>query len=267
MCWRVWSGEDALRLYWKKEIVFMASYQQQVGEILKGQQAPLIGGERHILARCGQCGRIWLMQGVKARLHLSQEEVLQWAERLGAKCDDLPGMTCRACAVRSIGGEFMFDEYAEPDGTIRGYGFSWEAMDPPAHMLVGVFHLAWLSAVQPQEKSFNIVTNPQLARAVLSWLSTSTLLQGAMGRPFPPEALAALAMTNPPGAHAPGTQGWVWCGATWDGLCGSLEGTVNVTFAWAGHPPAVCELASALSEWREVAQRAAKYGIAGESLS
>jgi hypothetical protein len=155
----------------EKEISRMEPYQQEVQRVLKGQQAPLIDGERHILVRCRQCDRIWLMQGVHARLSLDRGEVLQWAERLGADIADLPGMTCRACAARYIGGEFMFDEYADPAGRVCGYGYSWEALAPPAHMLVGVFDLAWLQMVQPQEKLSNIVTDPSLARAVLSWLA------------------------------------------------------------------------------------------------
>jgi len=242
----------------------MEPYQQQVQRILKGQQAPLIDGERHILVRCGQCGRTWLMQGVRARLSLDHGEILQWAERLGADIADLPGMTCRACAARYIGGEFMFDEYADPACRIRGYGYSWEAMAPPAHMLVGVFQMAWLEEVQPQEKYYNIVTKPPLARAVLSWLASSTLRDGLVYRPFSPEESAELTRTNPPGSHAPGTGGWVWRGASWQGRCAPLGGIVQVTFAWAGAPNALSALPPALAQWRAVAQRAQQYGIAGE---
>ena len=242
----------------------MEPYQQEVQRVLKGQQAPLIDGERHILVRCRQCNRIWLMQGVHARLSLDRGEVLQWAERLGADIADLPGMTCRACAARYIGGEFMFDEYADPGGRVCGYGYSWEALAPPAHMLVGVFDLAWLQMVQPQEKLSNIVIDPSLARAVLSWLASSTLRSGLVYQPFPPEAIAALTGTNPPGAHAPGTEGWVWRGASWQGLCDPLGGIVQVTFAWAGAATALSALPPALAAWRAVAQRAQQYAIAGE---
>ena len=242
----------------------MESYQQQVQRVLKGQQAPLIDGERHILVRCGQCDRIWLMQGGQARLSLDQEEVLRWAERLGADLADLLSMTCRPCADRYIGGEFAFDEYADPAGRIWGYGYSWEALEPPAHMMVGVYHLARLQIMQPQETLSNIVTNPALARAVLSWLDGSTRRSGVVYRPFPPVAIAELTRTNPPGAHAPGTVGWVWRGASWQGRCDPLGGPVQVTFAWAGEPTALSALSPALAEWRAVAQRAQQHGIAGE---
>jgi len=241
----------------------MESYQHQVQQILRGQRAPLIGGERHILNRCSQCKRIWLKQGVKARLDLEHEEVLQWAERLGADLAGLPDMTCRVCADRYMGGEFALDEYADSSGRIGGYGYSWEASEPPAHMQAGVLQLAWAQNVRPEELYANIVTNPPLARAVLSWLGSSTR-RSMLYRPFSPEAVAELTRTNPPGAHAPGTEGWVWRGASWPGLCEPLRGVVQVTFAWAGEEAALSALPPALAKWRAVAQRAQQYGIPGE---
>ncbi len=241
----------------------MESYQQKVQRILKGQLAPLIDGERHILVRCLQCGRIWLKQGGHARLDLEPREILRWAERLGADIADLLTMTCRPCADRYMGGEFELDEYADPGGRIGGYGYSWEAYGPPAHMLAGVLQLAWARNVRPEELYENIVTNPSLARAVLSWLVSSTR-HALLYQPFTPEAVAELTRTNPPGAHAPGTEGWVWRGASWQGMCGPLGGIVQVTFAWAGEEAALSALPPALAKWRAVAQRAQQYGIAGE---
>lgn len=242
----------------------MESYQQQVQRILKGQQAPLIDGERHILAHCRLCDRIWLMQGSLAHLSLSQEEIARWATRLGANIDDLPAMTCRTCADLSIGGEFALDEYADQTGRICGYGYSWEALDPPAHMLVGVFLRSWLQTVRPQERYYNVVTDPPLARAVLSWLHSSTR-RSLLYQPFPPEAIAGLSSTNPPCAHAPGTGEWVWRGAAWTGWCEPLGGGVRVTFAQAGNATDPFVLPAALAEWRGVALRARQYAIAGET--
>ena len=242
----------------------MESYQQRVSRVLKGQRAPLIEGERHILARCGQCDRAWLLQGVRARLSLQEDELLQWAARLGADSADLPTMTCRACAVRYAGGGFVLDEYVDGSGQIRGYGYSWEAMVPPAHMLMGVFHLAWLSALGPQEKYSTIVTEPARARGVLAWLDGSTR-SSLLCQPLSQETVAELSRTTPPGAHAPGTEGWVWRGASWQAQCDPLGGIVQVTFAWAGSSSALFALSPALAQWRAVARRAGRYGIAGET--
>jgi hypothetical protein len=242
----------------------MDRYEHLVQQILKGQQAPLIDGERHILVRCGQCEHVWLMQGKIACLDLDQGEVQQWARRLGANLADLPDFTCRDCAVRSLGGEFALDEYAAPDGRIWGYGYSWEGVAPPAHMLVGVSNLALLQLAQPQLISSNIVTDPALARAVLSWLGSYTRRSGLVYQPFPPVAIAELSRANPPGAHARGTEGWVWRGAAWQCQCDPLGGIAQVTFAWAGEPTALSALPPALDEWSAVAQRAAQHSIAGE---
>lgn len=241
----------------------METYERKVQHILKGQQAPLIEGERHILARCAQCNRIWLQRGTRAYLSLDQAEIAQWAVRLGADIDDLLAMTCRMCALQYLGGEFTLDEYADAAGLVCGYGYSWEALDPAAHMLVGVCRLDWLETTQPQEKHYNIITDPALARAVLSWLESDSR-RLARYRLFPREAIAALTRTNPPGAHAPGTELWVWSGAAWQRWCEPLGGEVSVTFARAARADEPFVLSAALADWRGVARRAQQYGIAGE---
>ncbi len=238
------------------------SYQQQVRDLLGGQEVPLINGQRHILARCPHCDRTWLQRGTTPGLHLAPEEIRAWAERLHADLACLPRCACRPCQIRLMGGECALDEYANPaTGEIGGYGLSWECgMPEPQHFLAGIVSLDW-SERQQTLPAPSIVTNTQLCADVLHFclhLSPPPHFQ-----PYSADMLALLAQTNPAGAHAPGTAGWTWRGGVWTTHCPVLGGEGAISFAQALPPSAPFHLSEALALWQQVIRHILSFGIAG----
>src|SRR5258708_2597759 len=168
-------------------------HQQRVRDLLGGQDAPLIDGQRHILGHCPHCDRIWLQRGGANALHLTPEDIRTWAQHLHADPDHLPHRVCRACQLRLVGGEFAIDEYVDPmRGDIGGYGVSWECATPPQHCIVTATKVAWLDR-RPFVPEPSIVTNATLCEAVLRSLAH-----------LPPHARTPLAPRAGPG---PGKSG------------------------------------------------------------
>lgn len=240
----------------------MQRYEQRVQHILKGQQAPFINGQRTILFHCPHCQRQWLMQGGDAQLHLTSEALAHWAQRLHADLSDLPLATCRLCTDSLLGGQFAVDEYPSPAGQIRGYGYSWEGVNPPAHFLVAVLHLEWALSLPLGQCTHHIVTDAAAARAVLSWLSETTRQRRV--RPSPASAALIRLLSRLQPVHA-GVAGWVWRGAAWQAFCDPLKAEVVVLFAQARPPASSFLLKDALAVWRRVVHHVLMYGgIAGE---
>ncbi len=240
----------------------MQRYEQRVQHLLKGQQAPFINGQRTILFRCPQCQRNWLMQGGDAQLHLTPEELIHWAQRLHADLSDLPLATCRLCTELLLGGQFAVDEYPSPAGQIRGYGYSWEGVDPPAHFLVAVLHLEWALSLPLGQCSHHMVTDAVAARAVLNWFSETTRQRRV--RPSPASAALIRLLNRLQPVHA-GVAGWVWRGAAWKAFCDPLKAEAVVLFAQARPPASTFLLKDALAVWRQVVHHVLAHGgIAGE---
>ena len=71
---------------------------------LRGQRAPRIEGESHVLYRCPACANPWLVRGKTQVQHLPGPELLRLARLLSVTLADLPQLICRACSTRLIGG-------------------------------------------------------------------------------------------------------------------------------------------------------------------
>ena len=226
-------------------------YDDRIRRALKGQCAPVIDGSPAILWQCPRCQRTWLSHGNHPQLHLSQQDIQAWATRLQAHPEDLPRGTCRACLVQHVGGEFSVDEYAE-QGTIYGYGFTWEAMQPAQHFIVGVYRFDGMITGEPFQPRSSIITDAGRARGVLSWLATCAG-QSILYQPLPEFALAYFRERETPGSHAPGTEGWTWHGAWWQTHCPPLGGLATVSFAQAGPPAQPFRLTPALTTWKRIA--------------
>lgn len=231
----------------------MDTYRQHAGDFLRGQQAPLLDGKRTVIFQCPNCSRVWLMQGETYQLHLDTEAQAIWTTRLAADLQQLPQTLCRGCAVRFIRGEFGIDEYRLGQGEVYGCGYSWEGNLPPAHFLITVHQKRGMlrAAFSQGQQHSQMPTNPALARLILDWLvSPRRATPAPVYQPYSPAEIHRLTQTNPPGAHAPGTERWSWRGAIWEEVCPSHGGEALINFAQAGPPTQRFYLATALAEWR-----------------
>lgn len=236
-------------------------YAARVRATLSGQQAPPAPtGGRRVLFRCPACGRPWLQDGPRVELTLSGERLAALAVELAADPATLPYATCRICGAAHGIGELAIDEY----GAGRGYGFSWEGVDPPgAHLLGSVLSEAYLLGVSVAPRA-GVVTRPDICRGVLAWLAT--LKTPASYRPFTPADSAGMASDNPPGHLAPGTDGWVWHGVYFQDKCATLGGRVVLTLAQATPPGEPFSVSAMVATWRELARIMLAGNIAGETL-
>lgn len=234
-------------------------HQQKVRQVLGGQEAPLIDGERSVLGQCHHSGRVWLQRGTTSLLHLTVTDQETWAQRLHADLSHLPRRLCRACQLRLVGGEFAIDEYSDAQrGKVTGYGVSWECGAPPQHLLVSAVLLRWLER-QDEVPKPSIVTDAALARAILRFLAHLSL-PGHM-HPFEAAMLTMLTHTTPPGAHAPGTDDWRWHGVLWTVHCPALGDDVIISFAQALPPTAHFSLDAVLALWRQITLHVLQFGI------
>lgn len=236
-------------------------YRDNVRRLLGGQDAPLINGYCHILSRCPQCGRVWLQCGPTPLLHLTDAEVSAWAAHLHADLARLPSRACRPCQIRVVGGEFALDEYRDAQqGTITGYGVSWECAQPAQHLLVSAILGPWLER-QEAVPAPSVVTDAALAVSVLHFLASQPV--PARSQPYEASMRALLTHTNPPGAHAPGTTNWTWHGRIWTAPCQELGGEVMISLAQALPPDERFTLAAALPLWRQITLHALQFRFEG----
>lgn len=235
-------------------------YDTTVRRLLCGQEAPLIEGQRHILSQCPRCQAIWLQRGPRQNLHLGADEIRIWVTRLRADLAHLPIRACRPCQLRLVGGEFALDEYADTtSGAITGYGISWEQGMPPEHFLVTGIRADWFLQ-QEELPPPSIVTNAVLAETALSALLQTPRSSGV--QPLPSLLCTLLRLATPPGAHAPGTDAWVWQGACWTTPCPALGGDLLVMLAQAVPPATSFSLQHAFRRWQAITLHALQFGIA-----
>lgn len=194
------------------------------------------------------------MEGETARLHLKEDEARTWASRLHADVEMLPPTLCRNCAARFLGGELATDEYRTiPDG-IYGYGFSWEGINPAAHLVVTVQHQQKaVHAFLLGQNHSQVPTNWALARLVRAWLAAEPAILAA--HPFTPAQIRTVTQERRAGASAPGTEHWVWDGGIFEAWCPPLGGAAAIVVSQAGPPGQRFVLSSALAEWRELIQQ------------
>lgn len=246
-------------------------YTARVRAILAGQLAPeAASGGRRVLYRCPTCGKPWLMDGARVELALSGERLATLAGELHADAATLPYATCRVCGAAHDIGELTIDEY----GAGAGYGFSWEGVTPTgAHCLGSVLSADYLSGLRPGARPrAGVVTRPATCRAVLAWLAT--LKTPTEYRRFTAEDSAAMALDNPPGHRAPGTDGWTWQGVFFVGKCPALalgahgepaSGRVFISLGQAIPPGEPFSVSALVATWRELARLMAMGHIAGET--
>ena len=229
---------------------------------LGGQHAPRAGDGIGIkvLYRCDRCQRIWFQDGKRIALDLKNAELEQRARELSADLAQLPASTCRLCLYRLGGGATEIDEY----GKGRGFGFSWEYPAPHLiHAMVSVNSLTWLQQTHPTAQLPDVVTRPDLMRAVLAWFVE--LLPPQTFRLLDPRVLKMLRESNLPGFGQPGTASWQWKGATGTLPCPPLGGKVQ----------AICVVALPATEsfsvprffplWQSLAFLTLLGGVAGET--
>ena len=233
--------------------------------LLKGQRSALIEGKFVALFRCSQCQRVFLNRGGTVRLGLGLEEIRTWAAVLGARLDDLPRLTCRACAARLAGGSLAVDEHRALRGApvIGGYGLIWEGINPPANVHLSIFQKRWLLGIPQRDQVAGVCTEPRLLREVLHWLTHGS------GEPthyqkFSAQELAHYTLAFVPGAGAPGTERWGWSGAHWEAPCPPLGGLALISLVCADPHPERLTLAEALTTWRGIDARIQRFALFGE---
>ncbi len=224
-----------------------------------GQSAPLTsdGMGRRVLFRCASCQRIWLQEGRRVVLDLSDLQLQTIVQELSADVTQLPPATCRFCVFQHGTGAFEIDEY----GKGQGFGLSWECPDPLVHTMGAIMSQQWM-ARQMRPAVPDIVTAPVTLRKVLRWFKETRLPRQVQC--FPPAFSASLAADTLPGFGATGTQGWQWKGYLLVLPCPPLGGSAIVTLALALPPTEPISAAELLELWQLLIDVALLGKLAGE---
>jgi hypothetical protein len=227
---------------------------------LGGQSAPRAtdGIGRKLLCRCPACQRIWLQDGKLAHLDVPESQLVHIAQELSADLEHLPLLTCRLCLWRAGKGAVCMDEYAGG----RGYGLCWELPDPLIHAQSSVLSLDWIRQADPGMDKPDIITRPDLLRAVLHWMSQTPPPRQYW--PLDRSLCAVLASGNRPGFGQSGTQGWQWQGCRFALPCPPLEGDAMVVLAIALPPTETITLTTLFACWQMLAQVTLFSGVTGE---
>ena len=208
---------------------------RRVLQLLGGQSAPVAssGTGRRVLYRCPTCQRVWLQDGARRQLEVSERELALLVRDLSARLDVLPVEPCRLCVFRARTGVMEIDEYGSRDGDGRGFGLNWEAPEPVgAHLLATIVARSWL--LRQTRLAPDILTSPTRLRAVLRWLTEASAFP--LGMVLTEVESAELARSNPPGFGMEGTTDWQWKGGIFQLLCPSLRDEAIVSLAIALPP-------------------------------
>jgi hypothetical protein len=239
-----------------------AAYQARVRQVLGGQLPPSGDPGLRALFRCPTCGHPWLAEPSAphgSRLMLGGDELAALARELGADLATLPSATCRSCAALHASGEVTIDEY----GRGAGYAISWEGVEPAgAHVLASCQSVRWLHSPQGQDARAGGVTEFARARRLLRWLETLPMPRSYMA--LDAAGSEAMAIANPPGHGAPGTEHWVWRGGMWQAPCPVWEGEAVVMLAQAMPPDQPYSLPASVTTVRRLARHLSAGGLPGE---
>lgn len=226
---------------------------RRVLQMLGNQSAPAAssGFGRRVLYRCPTCKRVWLQDGARRQLELSERDLAHLVRDLSARLDVLPVAPCRLRVFRARTGVMEIDEYGRKDGDGRGFGLNWEAPEPVgAHLLATIVARSWL--VRQTRLAPDILTSPARLRAVLCWLSEAKSFP--LGIVLTEVESAELARTNPPGFGMAGTADWQWRGGIFQLPCPPLRDEAIVSLAIALPPREPLEIPELIAFWQALAE-------------
>jgi hypothetical protein len=178
----------------------------------------------------------------------------------------LPTATCPICAATLAQMEIELDGYHDRAGALWGVGLSYEGLKPPgAHLLVGAFNMAWLEAEQRagHNPAAGVIVDFARTRAFLTWLTTLPYPTNGY-HPITAAESAFMAIDNPPGHGAAGTDKWVWQGGGWTVSIPALAGVCALNVGQAMPPDEPYSLSATIALTRLLAQITLQGRIAGE---
>lgn len=232
---------------------------------LGGQQAPRAsdGIGVKLLLCCPSCQRIWVQDGKRVELDLTEDQVRARAQELCADLTALPSCTCRRCLARTGGGVIEIDEY----GQGKGFGFSWEYPSPhPIHALLVILSAHWIGhRTDPGAVLPDIVTRPRKMRQVLTWFAelpaSPPLTPLDAGDP---ELVSHLMSGNPPGFGQQGTEQWRWRTSMGVAPCPPLGGPALLLLALALPPAAAAAVGELFPTWQALARLTLQASVVGD---